>query len=176
MLRPVAITFLAPMYFAIWTARRPAVPVAPFTSFEFRALLHGGPRRHARITDRGGRHVVQPIRQRDALTGPHHSPFRHAAERRLRKNEVHAAAVIKATHAIDPHHERQIPRGAVVRSGSAASYNVAERGRGDVDANFAIAGNWIFEISVDGRLVSLQHDCCFHLPLPFLLPTRDISV
>jgi hypothetical protein len=32
MLRPVAITFLAPMYFAIWTARRPAVPVAPFTS------------------------------------------------------------------------------------------------------------------------------------------------
>lgn len=63
--------------------------------------------RQSNVSSRANRSIFPATG--DALSGPHHRSFRHAAERRLRQNEVHAAAVIKATHAIDPHLERQVP-------------------------------------------------------------------
>jgi hypothetical protein len=57
-----------------------------------------------------------------------------------------------------------------VRSRGPASYHVTECRRSDADANFAIAGNRLFEISIDRCLARFQYHCCFHLCASFLLP------
>jgi DNA-binding MarR family transcriptional regulator len=51
-------------------------------------------------------------------------------------------------------------------SGRAASYNVTECRRIDVDANFPIPGHRLFEISIDRRLARFQYDCRFHFDVP----------
>src|SRR5262249_57405103 len=94
--RPVAMTLFAPRYFAACTARRPDVPVAPFTSTvsptvklarSFKATHDDMPG----MAIAAAVYIVQAVRHDCALRRRHHDLFCHAAIRGSRQEKMYAA-------------------------------------------------------------------------------------
>ena len=99
--RPVAMTFPAPRCFAICTASRPEMPVAPLTSTTWPGtiLVRSCSAAHddmAGIAIAAAAAASDIVRQRHKMRRPHHGPLGHAAERRARQNEIDPLATSAA--------------------------------------------------------------------------------